>query len=361
MTSSSHRQSTLARWWNDPVDHYWLLNFLRPRDHLVPLRALIGSGGVVMGIALVLVQFTELTEPVPVSRAVMGILTAAAFAWPLYWWFFPWPSPRTSITLFILTDIGIAMSCAAHGDPMAALATTPLFAVTGMYLVYFHGPRAAAVHLLIATATVVGVAIWLATSDAPDATFLAICKALVSLLVTVGILPFAQFGFWLIRNSSVESLVDELTSLANRRGLLDHVSRLNTSADQPHPMCVFVIDLDKFKGINDRHGHVVGDQVLVRTARQLRDALRGQAFIARTGGEEFVVIDYLPAEEAAGVGECLRAAIAAAGPTAVTASVGVVCGQLESADDFDRLLHLADTAMYAAKRDGGDRLAVARP
>ncbi|QIV81194.1 GGDEF domain-containing protein [Mycolicibacterium frederiksbergense] len=361
MTRSSHRQSTLARWWNDPVDHYWLLNFLRHRGHLAPLRALIGSGGVAMGIALVLLQFTQLTEPVSLSRAVLGTLTIAAFAWPLYWWFFRWPSPRTSITLFILTDLGIAVACAAQGAPMAAMATTPLFAVTGIYLVYFHGPRATAVHLLIAIATVLGVAVWLSLSDEPGAVFLAIGKALVSLLVTVGILPSAQFGFWLIRNSSVESLVDELTSLANRRGLQDHVSRLSASADPLPAMCVLVIDLDKFKTINDRHGHVVGDQVLVRTAHQLRDVVGRRAFLARTGGEEFVVIDRLPSAEAVALGERLRAAVAAAGPPAVTASVGVVCGHLDNAADFDRLLHLADTAMYAAKRDGGNRLAVAQP
>jgi len=71
------------------------------------------------------------------------------------------------------------MACAAHGSPMAAMATTPLFAVTGIYLVYFHGPRATAVHLLIATVTVLGVAVWLGLSAEPDAVFLAICKALV--------------------------------------------------------------------------------------------------------------------------------------------------------------------------------------
>ena len=353
--------NTVARWWNDPVDHFWVQNFLRPRGYLRPLRLLIGMGGVAMGIALVLVQFTQLTEPVPVSRAVMGILTVAAFAWPCYWWFFSWPSARTSITLFILTDVGIALSCAAHGDPMAAMATTPLFAVTGIYIVFFHGPRAAVVHLTIATTTIVGVAVWLGLSGEPAVIPLAICKALVSLLVTAGILPFAQFGFWLIRNSSVESLVDELTSLANRRGLLDYVSRLIPSSDQPHPICVFVIDLDKFKAINDRHGHAVGDRVLMRTADQLRGALPRKAFIARTGGEEFVVIDYLPTEEATSMGERLRAAVAAAGPPAVTASVGVVCGHMRNTDDFDRLLELADTAMYSAKRDGGDRLAVSGP
>jgi diguanylate cyclase (GGDEF)-like protein len=358
MTNASHRRGTLGRWWNDPVDHYWLLNFLRPRGHLVTLRALIGLGGVVMGIALVLVQFTQLTEPEAVSRAVMGTLTVAAFAWPVYWWFFRWPTPRTSITLFILADIGIALSCAAHGDPLAAMATTPLFAVTGIYLVYFHGPRATAVHLTIATTTILGVAVWLSVSGEPHAIPLAICKALVALLVIVGILPFAQFGFWLIRNSSVESLVDELTTLANRRGLLDHISRLTTSADHSDPVCVFVIDLDKFKKINDRHGHATGDEVLVRTANQLRGALRRQAFIARTGGEEFVVVDYLPSEEGTSVGERLRAAVAAAEPPAVTASVGVACGQMNSVDDFDRLLELADTAMYSAKREGGDRLSV---
>lgn len=359
MTVPLRAQNTFQDWWNDPADHYWMLNFLGPRGYLKPLRVLIGLGGVVMGAALVAAQFTQLTEPVAVSRVVMAVLTVAAFVWPLYWYFRPWPSPRTSITLFLLTDIGIALSCAAHGDPLSALATTPLFAVTGIYLVLFHGPRATAVHLVIATATVLGVAVWLGVSDYPNAAFVAICKALVSLLVTVGILPAAQFGLWLIRNSSVESLIDELTSVANRRGLLDYVSRLAVADDKQGPMCVVVIDLDKFKGINDRHGHVVGDQVLVRTAHQMRDALGTQAFIARTGGEEFVVIESLATREAAGLGERLRAAVAAAGPPAVTASLGVVCGPLDSADDFDRLLHLADTAMYAAKRDGGDRLSVA--
>ncbi len=361
MTGSIPARSTFAQWWNDPVDHYWVLNFLQPRGYLKPLRRLVALGGVAMGIALVLVQFTELTEPVAVSRAVVAVLTVAAFAWPIYWLCRPWPSPRTSIILFILTDIGIALACATHGDPMAAMATTSLFAVTGIYIVFFHGPRAAAVHLVVVTITVLGVAVWLGASGEPHAVILAVCKGLVSLLVTVGILPFAQFGFWLIRNSSVESLVDELTSLANRRGLQDYVSRLTASADPLPAVCVLVIDLDKFKGINDRHGHVVGDRVLVRTAHQLRDVLGRRAFLARTGGEEFVVIDQLPSTEAAALGERLRAAVAAAGPPAVTASVGVVCGHLDSAADFDRLLHLADTAMYTAKRDGGDRLAVARP
>lgn len=361
MTSPSRASTTFRDWWNDPVDHYWVLNFLRPRGYLRPLRLLIGMGGVVMGVALVLVQFTPLTEPVALSRAIVTALTVAAFAWPVYWYFFPWPSARTSITLFILTDIGIALACATQGGPLAAMSTTSLFAVTGIYIVFFHGPRAAVVHLSIATVTVLGVAVWLAASGAPAAVPLAICKALVSLLVTVGILPFAQFGFWLIRNSSVESLVDELTTLANRRGLQDYVWRLKPRAGQPHPICVFVIDLDQFKGINDRHGHAVGDQVLVQTAARLRDALPRRAFIARTGGEEFVVIAHLPAGEATEVGERLRAAVAAGGPPTVSASVGVVCGQLDSADDFDPLLELADAAMYAAKRDGGDRLAVIEP
>lgn len=350
--------STFRIWWNDPVDHHWVLNFLRPRGYLRSLRLLIGMGGVVMGIALVLVQFTPLTEPVAVSRVIVTLLTVAAFVWPFYWYFFPWPSARTSITLFILTDIGIALACATHGSAVVAMSTTSLFAVTGIYIAFFHGPRAAVVHLSITTITVVGVAVWLATSEVPDAVPLAICKALVSLLVTVGILPFAQFGFWLIRNSSVESLVDELTTLANRRGLQDYVWRLKLDTDRPRPVCVVVLDLDRFKRINDQHGHAIGDQVLARTAGRLRDALPRRAFIARTGGEEFAVIAHLHAAEADEVGERLRAAVAGAGPPAVSASVGVVHGLLGSADDLDRLLERADAAMYAAKREGGDRVIV---
>jgi hypothetical protein len=71
-----------------------------------------------------------------------------------------------------------------------------------------------------ATITIAAAATWLATSDRPDAVAVAIAKALIAWTVTVGIFPFVQFGFWLIRSNSIQSLTDPLTELANRRGLV---------------------------------------------------------------------------------------------------------------------------------------------
>ena len=115
----------------------------------------------------------------------------------MYWWFFPWPTARQAAALFAFADIGIAIATALHADPLAALSTTPLFAMPGAFIVFFFGPRANAVHMAFATVTIVSAATWLALSDRPDAVAVAIAKALIALTVTVGIFPFVQFGFWL--------------------------------------------------------------------------------------------------------------------------------------------------------------------
>jgi diguanylate cyclase (GGDEF)-like protein len=121
-------------------------------------------------------------------------------------------------------------------------------------------------------------------------------------------------------------------------------------------MAVAVVDLDGFKAINDRHGHDVGDQVLVAAANALARSLRAEDVLGRLGGEEFLVL--LPDtddEAAAQASERLRAAVEhmeAAVP--VTASVGFsVLGADEVADD---LVRRADVALYAAKREGRNRV-----
>ena len=88
-----------------------------------------------------------------------------------------------------------------------------------------------------------------------------------------------------------DSEKDTLTGLMNRRGLLDTANHL---FEQLHPerdrLVVMFADLDKFKRINDTHGHAAGDEVLKRFARILRDSLRGHDVAARLGGDEFVII-----------------------------------------------------------------------
>jgi diguanylate cyclase (GGDEF)-like protein len=356
----SQSSRLLRQWWNEPGDYTWVVEFYRRRGLISSLRAVTGMGGVITALAVSCLLFEHLVQPTWLSRCVVIWMLVGSIGWSMFWWFLPWPSARLAACLFAGADIGIAIATGLHTDPLAALTTTPLFAMPGAYIVFFYGPRANAVHMTFATATIVTAATWLAQSDHPDAVPVAIAKAVIALTITVGIFPFVQFGFWLVRNNSIESLTDPLTELANRRGLANYLERrLGTLVSSSKPLCVFVIDLDGFKNINDVYGHKIGDAVITRTAEQIRVAAGPSAFIARTGGEEFVVLDLLTLQAAAAVAERIRAAIEAPDTPKATASVGVATGSIEDVAAFEAIHARADETMYAAKRNGGNRIALA--
>lgn len=154
---------------------------------------------------------------------------------------------------------------------------------------------------------------------------------------------------------------DPLTGIANRRSAI-RVGEAAVAADVDVPFSVLVLDVDHFKTINDRFGHSVGDVTLVRIADVARHQLRAGDFIARMGGEEFVLL--LPgaaADVASAVAERVRAAIQQdvrrPDGRPVTVSLGVA--QRHPEDDFDSLLNRADRALYEAKTGGRNRFALA--
>lgn len=130
------------------------------------------------------------------------------------------------------------------------------------------------------------------------------------------------------------------------------------------PFSVLLLDLDHFKRVNDEHGHLVGDDVLLRTGELLRSCLRPQDVLGRFGGEEFIVL--LPdadAAEARAVGERLRATLEATcfDGLALTVSVGVYAsGPVEPAR-LREALACADVALYAAKQQGRNAVRTYRP
>ena len=357
MKSESTR--LLRQWWAAPGDYSWVVEFYRRRGLMGVLRASNVFGGVVTILALVCLLSERLVQPSWLSHAVVIWMLVSSFGWIVFWGFLPWPPAWQTALLFAFADIGIAIATGLHAEPLAALSTTPLFAMTGVSIVFYCGPRAIAAHMTLATATILTAATWLALSDRPDAVAVATAKGLIAWTVAAGIFPFVQFGFWLIRSNSIESLTDPLTDLANRRGLANYLDRkLATLAASSKPLCVFVIDLDGFKNINDIYGHKIGDAVIARTAGQIRVAVGPSAFVARTGGEEFVVLDQLALSTAAEIAESMRAAIEAPETPKATASIGVATGPVETIAAFEAIHARADETMYAAKRNGGNRVAV---
>ncbi|EKT4542540.1 GGDEF domain-containing protein [Pseudomonas sp. NBRC 111118] len=159
-----------------------------------------------------------------------------------------------------------------------------------------------------------------------------------------------------------KALLDPLTGLPNRAAWSEQVERemLDWQENGGH-LAMAILDLDHFKRINDNYGHLAGDKVLKIVADQLRKRLRGRDFIARFGGEEFVLLlpQTTPAA-AAQMAEVLRATVEACPfhfkgeRVVITTSIGL--GAFRSGERSDQVLKRADAALYRAKDQGRNRV-----
>ncbi|HVF94453.1 MAG TPA: diguanylate cyclase [Sphingomonas sp.] len=163
-----------------------------------------------------------------------------------------------------------------------------------------------------------------------------------------------------------EASTDPLTGLANRRAVIKRLERGIARVAAGEGTCaVAVFDLDRFKSVNDTHGHATGDRVLQAFAASATGAVRDADLVGRIGGEEFALILW-NADEALAMKICerLRGSLAAVRVTApdgtqiaVRASAGIA--MVEPNADATSILAAADTALYQAKAGGRDRLVLA--
>jgi diguanylate cyclase (GGDEF)-like protein len=162
------------------------------------------------------------------------------------------------------------------------------------------------------------------------------------------------------------SLIDPLTGIANRRAFLqDAEAQLKRQMVEPRPMAVLLLDLDNFKGINDRFGHAIGDRVLQMFAEVGSGCMRRYDIFGRLGGEEFaaLLVD-TSRERALAVAEQIRASfvevtgVVEGKPVVATVSIGVVISY-DAVLDLSALLAQADHALYRAKDNGRNRIEIA--
>ena len=156
------------------------------------------------------------------------------------------------------------------------------------------------------------------------------------------------------------AMTDQLTGLYNRHSLFDIGPKyLNDAKRHKFPVSLLVIDLDHFKNINDTKGHAVGDIVLKTIGQTLRNECRLEDFVARFGGEEFVMLlTHCNLNNAAVKGESLRKKIEKSKPGGLTVTTSIGAAELSANDDFDSLFHEADTAVYEAKEAGRNKVVV---
>lgn len=151
------------------------------------------------------------------------------------------------------------------------------------------------------------------------------------------------------------SRTDMLSGLANRRAFLDQFDRCEREK------AMLVLDIDRFKAINDTYGHMAGDEVIAKVAAKLAEVFSERCVCARIGGEEFAIFsDDLPFAEFATLGELARCRIAAIQTEAADGGIAVtVSGGLVRAlphHKFGEAFSRADQALYSAKKGGRNRI-----
>ncbi len=181
----------------------------------------------------------------------------------------------------------------------------------------------------------------------------------------IGALLYRLVQSHFLRGRALERLAttDTLTGLLNRAAFLEAVDReLDRAIRYARPLALLVLDIDRFKAINDTHGHAVGDRALAHLGQVLRAVLRRSDVAGRLGGDEFAVL--LPESDVGGArhfGERIRNAVAASQAreqdraASYTISIGATARGATDRETATLVAH-ADKALYAAKRGGRDRV-----
>jgi len=164
-----------------------------------------------------------------------------------------------------------------------------------------------------------------------------------------------------IQEISILANTDKLTGVFNRSKLEDCLTiELHRSERYNNQLCLIIMDIDHFKAVNDQFGHMVGDQVLVAFSSLIGSRIRKTDFLGRWGGEEFLIIcPETDMERARLMAETIRGIVEAKPFTAnvrLTASFGVA--SYHAGDRRDSLLSRADEALYMAKRNGRNQVAL---
>jgi len=348
--------SRLKAWWSQPDQYEWITAFLSQRGMLRQAQMIL----VVVAASSALVPLTVLpSQTRPSAVEVITGLIAAPFT--------------PALTVLLLThrptrrqsQAGVTAGALFVGGwslvqptgALAALACTAM-AVTGGYIALFHGPKLLVFNGVVAVGATVTAALRLAhEANIATATAALWINVFLNLSVPLGIWGMSRaMGTYVQRSEE-----DPLTGLLNRRAFTDAVGhRLANPPPEHTHLAVVMVDLDNFKRINDTHGHLAGDRALRAVADLLREHTPAGAAICRAGGEEFLVALTAGTSDVSPLAAQFCSALAGLLPK-ITASVGIASAELrvltgDVARIVDELIRIADDAMYAAKRRGGDQV-----
>jgi diguanylate cyclase (GGDEF)-like protein len=346
----------LATWWLQ-ADHYdEFSSHLQARGLTTFTRAAVSGVGVSLAL-VALATIPSTTGPRGVVQVSFALAAAGGATIGALLWAVRWPTRAQSKWYVVFCNASIGLAALAQNDPNAAILGCTTFATLAGYVALMHSAPLVAYNFAVTWGIVAFETVRIAHVFN---IFSALCGYAVVLLVNLAV-PFGiQTVGHVLGADAVLAERDQLTGLLNRRAFSRRVrSHFERGHEPLGHLVITVIDLDRFKQLNDRYGHSTGDAALIAVARALHDTTDDTAVICRSGGEEFVIADVWHPAEVGLRAQQLCDAIAAL-PFGITASIGTAgihpAQRAGSSDDLlAELIGAADGAMYAAKRRGGNQ------
>jgi diguanylate cyclase (GGDEF)-like protein len=341
----------------------WATRALRSTGYLGILKAGICALCLSMALLGLIVQFHPLGPHGVATRVVHGAVLVSTVAVGLWWLIRPWPGYRSAIAFAVWADLAVAIDASLLSAPQSRLCATIHMGLIGVFAAFLLGWRVLAAHCAFATATIGGLVVGAVLCDHVSVLdlYIYIAPALSSVVVLPAVIQVViEAGRRAIGRTVTEAYRDPLTGLLNRRGLQAAADLIMSGLPATTVVAIAAIDVDRFKQLNDTHGHNVGDAALRDIAHQLLAMVRPIDIAARIGGDEFVLVTYL--ENPSGVDSFIERCDdllvhTTSGGVVVNTSIGVAWQAIDvSSFSLHTIVQHADAAMYEAKRGGGSNL-----
>ncbi|MFE0750987.1 diguanylate cyclase [Gordonia sp. NPDC058843] len=361
----------------DDADH--VLNQVRMRERhvrytiaaLVVICGLLGTialftpsgtqGSVPRSIALGIAVATTIPMAFSVSRVHLGVI----------WWTKQATIKGFNTAFVIYADAVLTIAIVAITDVILAQFCAAIFAVVGSYVAHFVQTQVAYAHMLYSSIVVcvLGAVAWSEGNPLPNVLFTTLALLVVTNGTTTLHRSYTSDFQRSLKHQLVMANTDALTGLLNRRGFV-YASTTMLRRGPSTRFALLTADVDRFKNINDEHGHAVGDTVLQRVAEILQGAVDEHAVVGRLGGDEFAIAVRHDETGVRALAEQIRAQpIETGGKRIATISLGIAVGTvpggtLSEADAtslIQREFAVADSALFDAKAAGRGTYVIAGP
>jgi diguanylate cyclase (GGDEF)-like protein len=348
-----------AERWKPRQDHYYWLTAILARRGLQASTCRVIAGVI---FTLGLIPIISLIGPFGpkglIGQVLAVAVTACCVVMALCWLRHRWPSRAESAACVVVGTVCIAIACLIPTNPVAGLLGASSFAVLSGYVACFHGLRLLSFTWVVATATLVVLAIRLAPLD----TALAISSVCLVALVNVFAAAVCRAGIRLVSGDAEINQVEPLTGLLDRDAFYERTATLLAARhrDDDRYLVLVIVNIDGFSLITGMSGERGGNLARVAVGTALRSCVRHNAVVAHVSEDDFVIADTFTTLDASPLVDRVRSAVSST-PSRLTASVGVVSTPLRPLmhlppdDVVDEVMTIATTAMFEARKAGGNR------